>query len=53
MGLPCNDPNQTGCSTGIKGWNNDDDFLFLCGPSGTIIDYDACSCQNCCGSPGC
>ncbi|KAG1844612.1 hypothetical protein DFJ58DRAFT_802157 [Suillus subalutaceus] len=53
MGLPCDNPNQTGCSTGIKGWNNDDDFLYLCGPNGVIVDYDGCSCQNCCGSPGC
>ncbi|KAG1884132.1 hypothetical protein F4604DRAFT_1901479 [Suillus subluteus] len=26
MGLPCSNPNQVGCSMGIKGWNNDDDF---------------------------
>ncbi|KAG2032894.1 hypothetical protein BDR03DRAFT_968937 [Suillus americanus] len=48
MGLPCDTPNQVECSTGIKIWNNDNDFTYLCGPSNTIIDYEACSCKNCC-----
>ncbi|KAG2090098.1 uncharacterized protein F5147DRAFT_28839 [Suillus discolor] len=47
-GLPCGSPDTVGCSTGIKGWNNDDDFGFFCGPKGTIISYTACSCKNCC-----
>ncbi|KAG1884173.1 hypothetical protein F4604DRAFT_1677306 [Suillus subluteus] len=59
MGLPCDNPgliaclrllsaDQVGCSTGIKGWNNDNDFVYFCGPKGKITGYDACSCQNCC-----
>ncbi|KAG2114294.1 uncharacterized protein F5147DRAFT_650080 [Suillus discolor] len=47
-GLPCDDPNSVGCSTGIKGWNNDNDFGYICGPYGTIDAYEPCSCQNCC-----
>ncbi|KAG2054099.1 hypothetical protein BDR06DRAFT_971797 [Suillus hirtellus] len=42
MGLPCGPPNTLGCST-IKGWNNDNDFGYLCGPKGIIEDYQACS----------
>ncbi|KAG2337928.1 hypothetical protein BDR05DRAFT_737892 [Suillus weaverae] len=48
IGLPCDPPNTIACSTGIKFWNNDNDFAFLCGPSGTITEYEACSCKNCC-----
>ncbi|KAG2032896.1 hypothetical protein BDR03DRAFT_968945, partial [Suillus americanus] len=48
MGLPCDNTDQVGCSTGIKGWNNDDDFGYFCAPSGKIAYYEACSCKNCC-----
>ncbi|KAG1880993.1 hypothetical protein F4604DRAFT_1749269 [Suillus subluteus] len=48
MNLPCSPTDSVGCSTGIKGWNNDDDFGYFCGPHGTIISYTACSCKNCC-----
>ncbi|KAG1844630.1 hypothetical protein DFJ58DRAFT_25103 [Suillus subalutaceus] len=48
MGLPCDTPNQAECSTGIKIWNNDNDFMYFCGPSSTIVYYEACSCKNCC-----
>ncbi|KAG1789327.1 hypothetical protein EV424DRAFT_1354863 [Suillus variegatus] len=48
MGLPCDNPNSVGCSTGIKVWNNDNDFVYLCGSNGIIVGYEACSCQNCC-----
>ncbi|KAG2747357.1 hypothetical protein P692DRAFT_20597692 [Suillus brevipes Sb2] len=48
LGLPCSPSNSEMCSTGIKIWNNNNDFGFLCGPSGTIVDYQACSCKNCC-----
>ncbi|KAG1749205.1 hypothetical protein EDB19DRAFT_177827 [Suillus lakei] len=48
MGLPCGPPDIVGCATGIKGWNNDDDYGYFCGPQGTIIYYEACSCKNCC-----
>ncbi|KAG2069204.1 hypothetical protein BDR04DRAFT_1119194 [Suillus decipiens] len=41
MGLPCTDPS-------IKGWNNDNDFAYLCGTQGTIIAYWGCSCSHCC-----
>ncbi|KAG2753840.1 hypothetical protein P692DRAFT_20771496, partial [Suillus brevipes Sb2] len=48
MGLPCGNPDTVNCSTGIKGWNNDNDFGYFCGPRGTIISYTDCSCKNCC-----
>ncbi|KAG2085947.1 hypothetical protein BD769DRAFT_1457493 [Suillus cothurnatus] len=48
MNLPCSPDNSVQCSTGLKGWNNNDDFGFFCGPRGTIISYTPCSCQNCC-----
>ncbi|KAG1810833.1 uncharacterized protein BJ212DRAFT_570285 [Suillus subaureus] len=48
IGLPCDTPNQVGCSMGIKFFNNDDDFAYLCGPKNTIVDYQACSCKKCC-----
>ncbi|KAG1839712.1 hypothetical protein C8R48DRAFT_741312 [Suillus tomentosus] len=47
MGLPCSPPNTVGCST-IKGWNNDNDFGYLCGPNSIIGDYQDCPCKNCC-----
>ncbi|KAG1794611.1 uncharacterized protein HD556DRAFT_1368597 [Suillus plorans] len=48
LGLPCGDPNTVECSTGIKGWNNDNDFGYNCGPYSIIDAYEACPCQNCC-----
>ncbi|KAG1895621.1 uncharacterized protein F5891DRAFT_1173560 [Suillus fuscotomentosus] len=41
MGLPCGSPNTVGCSA-IKGWNNDNDFGYLCGPNSIIDDYQDC-----------
>ncbi|KAG2122735.1 hypothetical protein DEU56DRAFT_831507 [Suillus clintonianus] len=46
--LPCSPSNQAGCSTGITGWNSDNDFRYYCGSSGTITSYTACDCKNCC-----
>ncbi|KAG2357606.1 hypothetical protein BDR07DRAFT_1419809 [Suillus spraguei] len=49
MGLPCDEPvGSLECSTGIEGWNNDNDFAYTCGAQGTIIDCWPCVCQNCC-----
>ncbi|KAG1729296.1 hypothetical protein EDD22DRAFT_409388 [Suillus occidentalis] len=48
MGLPCSPSNSQGCSAGIKGWNNDNDFIYDCGSSGVIDAYEACSCKGCC-----
>ncbi|KAG0703416.1 hypothetical protein DFH29DRAFT_917135 [Suillus ampliporus] len=48
MYLPCDNPNQVGCATGLKGFNNGDDFGYGCGPTGQIIAYVPCDCKNCC-----
>ncbi|KAG1884014.1 hypothetical protein F4604DRAFT_1734289 [Suillus subluteus] len=48
LGLPCDTPGLVACSTGIKFWNNDNDFAFQCGPKRTIVAYLACDCKNCC-----
>ncbi|KAG2127074.1 hypothetical protein BD769DRAFT_778764 [Suillus cothurnatus] len=52
MGLPCAPKNSYECSTGLKGWNNDNDFVFQCGSQGTIVGYLACDCKNCCKIDG-
>ncbi|KAG2129606.1 hypothetical protein DEU56DRAFT_816974 [Suillus clintonianus] len=46
--LPCNNPGETGCSTGLKGYNNGNDFGYFCGANRKIISFTACPCKNCC-----
>ncbi|KAG1726824.1 hypothetical protein EDB19DRAFT_205921 [Suillus lakei] len=48
VGVPCNKANSIGCSPGIKGFNNGNDFGYLCGPHHTMISFTACSCSHCC-----
>ncbi|KAG0698988.1 hypothetical protein DFH29DRAFT_938953 [Suillus ampliporus] len=48
MNLPCDNPNKVGCSLGIKGFNNGNDFGYECGPTGEILAYASCDCKNCC-----
>ncbi|KAG1729447.1 hypothetical protein EDB19DRAFT_1832392 [Suillus lakei] len=45
--LACNKANP-GCSTGIRGYNNGNDFGYYCGSDGLIWAWKACSCKNCC-----
>ncbi|KAG2141896.1 hypothetical protein DEU56DRAFT_795416 [Suillus clintonianus] len=46
--LPCNGADSAGCSTGIKGFNNGNDFGYYCSPTNKITYYEACSCKHCC-----
>ncbi|KAG1794584.1 uncharacterized protein HD556DRAFT_1368469 [Suillus plorans] len=48
LGLPCGNRNSVECSTGIKFFNDDNDFGYICGPDGVIDAYEACWCKNCC-----
>ncbi|KAG0698975.1 hypothetical protein DFH29DRAFT_938901 [Suillus ampliporus] len=48
MNLPCDNLDEVGCGTGLKGYNNGDDFGYGCGPTGKIIEYAPCDCKNCC-----
>ncbi|KAG2118381.1 hypothetical protein DEU56DRAFT_838495 [Suillus clintonianus] len=43
--MPCYKP--VGCSTGLKGYNNGDDFGYFC-VNGKIATYGPCSCKHCC-----
>ncbi|KAG1728392.1 uncharacterized protein EDB91DRAFT_1162148 [Suillus paluster] len=45
---PCNNANRAGCSHGIKGFNNGNDFGYFCGSNGKIASYETCQCHNCC-----
>ncbi|KAG0697655.1 hypothetical protein DFH29DRAFT_140232 [Suillus ampliporus] len=47
IGHPCAHANEPECGQ-IEGHNHDNQFLFLCGPDYTIIDYEDCSCEGCC-----
>ncbi|KAG1756911.1 uncharacterized protein EDB91DRAFT_1076816 [Suillus paluster] len=51
-GLACNNPDRAGCSTGIKGYNNQNDFGYFCGATGKIIGFAPCNCKNCCKVTG-
>ncbi|KAG1728389.1 uncharacterized protein EDB91DRAFT_1162136 [Suillus paluster] len=46
--LPCDNLNQAGCSRGMTGYNNGNDYGYFCGSNGKIISYQACQCHNCC-----
>ncbi|KAG2090128.1 uncharacterized protein F5147DRAFT_725126 [Suillus discolor] len=45
--LSC-EPYQGGCSKGVKSFNNDNDFGYLCGANGHITRWFPCTCKGCC-----
>ncbi|KAG1831420.1 hypothetical protein DFJ58DRAFT_249211 [Suillus subalutaceus] len=49
MGTPCGPANTVLCSvTGLKGYNNGNDYAYTCGPKGSVVSYIPCSCHKCC-----
>ncbi|KAG1757022.1 hypothetical protein EDB19DRAFT_4350 [Suillus lakei] len=46
--LPCDHANQVGCSSGLRGYNNGNDYGYFCGSNRKIISYTPCSCSHCC-----
>lgn len=44
--VPCDKP--VGCSKGVDGYNNGNDFGFTCASDGRTTSWMPCECKNCC-----